>query len=877
MFVNKICSIFKYLTACFAVLFFMTSFPPFAQSAGQSSASECYLGAHGDVKCPQTREIPPGYDAPGVPGMADPARPGASTPVSMPGIAPIMGLGKCGGLNPQQVFLQHARAREGYSNKVRKNAMGELVVGIGHRVTPEDNLAEGDEITDAQVRTLWEKDSWTSFNAAMAQAKEAGICDPCFIAALAVVNTQQGTKWRAKHPYAWAHILAGNYNQAAKTIQSTRWYEKTPVLVRDFQVALRALPPKPPSCTITSGVPGHPVNPAPNCSTMGWLSGAFEPHETFEALRSNNPAKPNMCLAFGKVSGDWTAMHDISNGAVGSVDQWVKAGCKSMIVSVPLFPTGFKPAECGTNYRRVADGEFDEHYIAMATDLKNAGAPANSVLRFGWDLNLKEYPWGLTGCKTKEDAQAYVEGFRHIVDIFRMYFGGQFNVSWNFNGNMASLPMPADNYYPGDGYVDYIGVNAYDGTGSLDQWLSYAQSKGKKLGIDEWATKEDNAAFIQSMYEWFQIHSCQLGYESYFNGCGFSLGRGENPSASSAYASLWGQSQIQPIPPGGQCSCTPMTTPPPSTPGTPPPPPVDCKPATVAATVNPGNFKSALANLSGSQTIVLAPGSYPALRITGKDFGGATIQCAEPSKCNFGSGGNLTKVSNLTLDGMKITAGGIGITLDDTQNVTIRCSTFVEQSSSGIVSNPSKNYQGNSNLVIDKNVFSNNSVGCNINNKTECQTEVGGSAVANMDYGIRLYDASSVYIRQNIFGSIFNHAISFKEGVAYGLVEGNTFNSCERICIQLGQEPNTVPVGYRSIKHVDVINNTLSGKAARGMYIQNIEQANITGNTINVTGRQIDIAPSYTEGCNARVGGCPLLGSGFPANRQITQSGNITH
>jgi hypothetical protein len=863
---------FKYIAIFSALCFFAHPFAARANDGNTATAShDCYLSEHGDVRCPKTNVISPGYDAPGVPGTADPARLEASAPVGTPVITPIMGLGKCEGQNPQQVFLQHARAREGYSNKVRRNAMGELVVGIGHRVTPEDHLAEGDEITDEKVKALWEDDSWTSFNAAMAQAKEAGICDPCFIAALAVVNTQQGTKWRVKHPYAWAHILAGNYDQAAKTIQSTRWYEKTPVLVRDFQMALRALPPKPPSCTIGSGVPGHPVNPAPNCSTTGWLSGAFEPQDAFEALREGNPAKLNICLAFGKVSGDWAAMHDISNGSIGSVDQWVKAGCKSMIVSVPLFPTSFKPAECGANYRRVADGEFDDHYIAMAIDLKNAGVPANSVLRIGWDLNLKEYPWALTGCQTKEDAQAYVEGFRHIVDVFRMYFGGQFNVSWNFNGNMAALPMPAESYYPGDGYVDYIGVNAYDSTGSLDQWLSYAQSKGKKLGIDEWATKKDGADFVQSMYEWFQLHSCQLGYESYFNGCGFSLGRGENPSASSTYAKLWGQSQIQPLPSGGQCSCTPTTTPPP-TPGSPPPPP-ECTPATAQATVNPGNFSAALASLSGGQTIVLAPGNYPALNLSGKNFGGSTIQCAQPSQCNFGNS-VLKNVAGLTIDGIKITRGGVGLDIDDSQDITVRCSTFVEQSSTGVLLNPSRNpYEGNSNIVIDKNVFSNNSVGCNLNNKTECETEVGGSNVANMDYGIRIYDAKSVYIRQNVFGSIFNHAISFKDGVIYGLVDSNTFNSCERHCVQLGQEPNTMQTPYRSVRQVDVTNNTMSGKAITGVLVQNIEKANITNNTINVSGNAITIWPSYNK-CGPSLGGCPLRGNGFPANREINQSGN---
>lgn len=308
----------------------------------------------------------------------------------------------------------------------------------------------------------------------------------------------------------------------------------------------------------------------------------------------------------------------------------------------------------------------------------------------------------------------------------------------------------------------------------------------------------------------------------------------------------------------------------------PPPPPPECAPAVASVTVNPGNFQSAIAGLGSGKTIVLAAGNYPSLRLSGKSFGGATIQCAEPSKCKFGSS-KLAKVSGLTIEGIFIAGGSVGLDIDESKDITVRCSTFFEQANTGILLNPSINYQGNENIVIDRNVFSNNRIGCNKVVQDAgggCKTEAGGQRVANMDYGIRIYDAKSVYIRQNIFGTIFNHAISFKDGAAYGLVEGNTFNNCERVCIQMGQEPNTVPEGYRSIKRVDFINNTLTGRASFGLSVQNIEEAVIKDNRIDVTGIAVHIDQDYGR-CTVVTGGCPLLGSGFPPNRRVTQSGNI--
>ena len=89
----------------------------------------------------------------------------------------------------------------------------------------------------------------------------------------------------------------------------------------------------------------------------------------------------------------------------------------------------------------------------------------------------------------------------------------------------------------------------------------------------------------------------------------------------------------------GGCS-GPSTSPP--SPVTPPPAPRECTVAEGFATVSPSNFSSAIRSLS-TETIVLAPGAYPALNLSGKSFNNAVIQCAEPGACKFGN----SKLSNV--------------------------------------------------------------------------------------------------------------------------------------------------------------------------------------------------------------------------------------
>lgn len=84
--------------------------------------------------------------------------------------------------------------------------------------------------------------------AARAQAAEAGITDPDFVAALASVNFQLGTGWnRGKNGFVktWALIRKGDYAAAADEVARSDWYEQTPRRVIAFQEALRSLPPRP--------------------------------------------------------------------------------------------------------------------------------------------------------------------------------------------------------------------------------------------------------------------------------------------------------------------------------------------------------------------------------------------------------------------------------------------------------------------------------------------------------------------------------------------------------------------------------------------------------------------------------------------------------
>jgi GH24 family phage-related lysozyme (muramidase) len=149
----------------------------------------------------------------------------------------------------QQAFQNLMTLREGRKNKVYRDTVGTLSVGIGHKVTPADHLVLGQSISDAQVDQLFLADTSLALKAAADQAKTAGINDDDFLPYLAAVNFQLGVFWRVEFPHTWGLIAEGDYRLAAARLDGSLWQKQTPVRVADFQGALRALAAKQESTT----------------------------------------------------------------------------------------------------------------------------------------------------------------------------------------------------------------------------------------------------------------------------------------------------------------------------------------------------------------------------------------------------------------------------------------------------------------------------------------------------------------------------------------------------------------------------------------------------------------------------------------------------
>jgi hypothetical protein len=219
---------------------------------------------------------------------------------------------------------------------------------------------------------------------------------------------------------------------------------------------------------------------------------------------------------------------------------------RRLIYAVPMLPNALAPAKEAA-MRQGATGAYDTYFRALAQRLV-AGGHEDAVLRIGWEFNLKSWPWGI------KDHTVFVTYFRRVATAMRSVPGQRFNINWNPNNGFN--PYDAVKYYPGNAFVDSIGVDAYDvdknrypyprgcnaacrqkrqqiawdeviygGPRGLDFWTFFADKHGKPFALPEWSMWArydgtgggDDPFFLAQMRYFIASPLNNVSFAAYFN------------------------------------------------------------------------------------------------------------------------------------------------------------------------------------------------------------------------------------------------------------------------------------------------------------------------------------------------------------------------
>lgn len=175
----------------------------------------------------------------------------------------------------------------------------------------------------------------------------------------------------------------------------------------------------------------------------------------------------------------------------------------------------------------LSPSKYDWEWHDMARQIKAMGKPV--FFRLAAEMNGDWNPWG-------NNPEAYINMWRYVHDIF--WAGGATNAVWVFCPISwdADQPHHWTEYYPGDSYVDWLGVDGFNNghckspTGRwnspkaiFEPWLVEAESLYplKPIMVAEWGCApgfgiHTKADWLKSAHTYFKTKS-QVKALVYFN------------------------------------------------------------------------------------------------------------------------------------------------------------------------------------------------------------------------------------------------------------------------------------------------------------------------------------------------------------------------
>ena len=229
------------------------------------------------------------------------------------------------------------------------------------------------------------------------------------------------------------------------------------------------------------------------------------------------------------------------------------------VISLPMLPTEDRSASMAG----CARGEYDGKWATFARTIQAAGMERGTIIRLGWEFNGDWQKW------SARSPHQFRSCWRHIVGTAER-IAPALRWDWTVNRGIGHALKDARKAWPGNAYVDIVGVDSYDmwpavttsaawhqqvnGAFGLNFWLDFARAHHKKLSVPEWGIYPgsahaghnggDNAYYMKRMHQFFSSNGSMIAYEAYFNESasyyrGSIYGPNQNPRAARAYQGVY--------------------------------------------------------------------------------------------------------------------------------------------------------------------------------------------------------------------------------------------------------------------------------------------------------------------------------------------------
>lgn len=182
--------------------------------------------------------------------------------------------------------------------------------------------------------------------------------------------------------------------------------------------------------------------------------GAPEEAAALDGYAAAVGRNPDIVMDYSNITDPLLTPREISN---------LQARGETPLVTWQLYKSGWSGPTIPL--AEIAAGNYDS-YLRESAQLARSLPFQEVMIRFGHEMNGNWYGWS-------GDPSAYVSAWRHVVSVFRQE--GATNVKWVWAPNVDNGSYPFASYFPGDEWVDYVGLDGYNwGTAGIgvNKWQS---------------------------------------------------------------------------------------------------------------------------------------------------------------------------------------------------------------------------------------------------------------------------------------------------------------------------------------------------------------------------------------------------------------------
>ncbi len=266
---------------------------------------------------------------------------------------------------------------------------------------------------------------------------------------------------------------------------------------------------------------------------MATLVGAFTTSDA-QANQWTSVIGSPMSVVVGFL--DFTKTWATAAGSGTPANLYLDAPFSNAVLCVSM-PMAFADDTNGANaaFTAIVNGTRDAAINAILNVYKNLGM-SRIILRPGWEMNetvAGDFPWcvgnpsSTSAGPSAADAAAFRAAWQHIWTLAKAISGIQIDFAWT-PGAGWSIGSGSTSLYPGDGFVNFIGIDAYSDVSVTDPnfsvqscaQLAVAHSKPMcfgELGVNVPGATSTWATFLPQVTTALQgVSGVSMGFVPYF-------------------------------------------------------------------------------------------------------------------------------------------------------------------------------------------------------------------------------------------------------------------------------------------------------------------------------------------------------------------------